>query len=257
MQMNSVHRDQRPKFRRQGRSARDRRHRLADGRGQYPEGISGRAALVVQSFANSYLFSCVLSHAFSTASAAEIVRSAILRDRARKACSSGASNPCGPSEQYDRTVLSRPSNASKSSFPCDVLPSDRSAIPSSTSARASSNFCCAVATGAGSSKPETRTRYLHKATRIMKSIRNCGCQRLIRPRKTRSRFREGPVSNSTASASALTSSKLLLIISRNEKARSAATVRSFESGSRANWANNRKEEIKVLCISRATGALQS
>src|ERR1700689_4037298 len=77
-----------------------------------------------------------------------------------------------------------------------------------TSARASSNSCCAVATGAGSSKPETRTRYLHKATRIMKSIRNCACQRSIRPRKTRSCCREGPVSNSTASASALTSSKL-------------------------------------------------
>src|ERR1700685_3511286 len=60
----------------------------------------------------------------------------MLRDIARKVRSSGASDPCGPLEQQDRTFFSRSPNASsKSSFLSYAFPSSRSAIPSTTSER--------------------------------------------------------------------------------------------------------------------------
>src|ERR1700722_3577419 len=233
---------------------------LVKERGYNPHGLTeqGVNSNKIRSSQESYASPQLVWVAPSISLSRYNVTFSILRDRARNVWSSAASSPCGPLEQQDSTCFSRFWKAfSKSFLRSNALPSNRSAIRFTTYARPSSNSCSAVTTGAGSSKPGSRTRYLHKASCVRNTIRNRECQRTNCLRKARFCWREGPNSNRRASASDLTSSKLLLIISRSEYVRPTATSGSFVTGSRASCASNRRLEINVLCISVAIGALQS
>src|SRR5258708_8810721 len=111
----------------------------------------------------------------------DVSRESMLRERARKVCSSAVSALCGPSEQQVRIVCSRRSNErSKLSSLAGALPSILSAMPSSALASSASNSRWASSTASGKPKPARRKRYFSNATCIRKSAPRSGCPWRIR-----------------------------------------------------------------------------